>query len=122
MAIGDGICLPVANHDSVSHTQKSVSICDAIACFSVTIMSSIISNFCPFAFKCSMIGFSGAVLLVVVSLNVMSENVGADICVKSGISNSGSFIGSISKSVGNGIFSKSDSGISGVGLVFSGAL
>ena len=41
--IGDGICLPVANHDSLSHTQKSGSVCEAIANLSVMIMLSWVS-------------------------------------------------------------------------------
>ena len=42
--IGDLICLPVANQNSSSHTQKSSSVCDAIACLSVMITSSIVSK------------------------------------------------------------------------------
>ena len=42
--IGDSICLPVANQKSLSHTQKSSSLCVAIACLFVMIMSSTISK------------------------------------------------------------------------------
>ena len=45
--IGDVICLPVANQNSSSQTQKSLSVCVAIACLSVIIMSSMTSNFFP---------------------------------------------------------------------------
>ena len=38
---GDGFDFPVANHCSLSHTQKSESSCTAIACVFVTIISSI---------------------------------------------------------------------------------
>ena len=108
---GESICLPVANQKSSSHTQKSSSVCVAIACLSVMMMSSMISNCFPIVFRCSLIGFS-----VGMSSKVISENVGADICVKSGISKSLLSVGSMSKSVGSGISLISDSGISTVGV------
>lgn len=40
--IGDGFDLPVANHCSLSHTQKSASSCTAIACLSVMMISLMI--------------------------------------------------------------------------------
>lgn len=79
--IGDSICLPVANQKSSSHTQKSSSLCVAMACLSVVIILSNVSNLVPILFKYSAIGF-----VVVLSSNVMSVNVGADICVKLSVS------------------------------------
>lgn len=113
-AIGDSICLPVANQNSSSHTQKSSSMCDAIACLSVIIMSSIISYCLPVESRYSDIGFDG------VLSNVMSVNVGAGIWVKSGVKKSESgAVGSISKSDGNGMSSNSDS-IIGVAMSLIG--
>lgn len=113
-AIGDSICLPVANQNSSSHTQKSSSMCDAIACLSVIIMSSIISYCLPVESRYSDIGFDG------VLSNVMSVNVGAGIWVKSGVKKSESgVVGSISKSDGNGMSSNSDS-IIGVAMLLIG--
>ena len=103
-AIGDSICLPVANQNSSSHTQKSSSVCDAIACLSVMIMSSIISYCLPVESRYSDMGFDG------VLSNVMSVNVGVGISVKSGAEKFESDSGAgISKSVGNGISSSSGS-------------
>ena len=117
-AIGDSICLPVANQNSSSHTQKSSSMCDAIACLSVMIMSSIISYCLPVESRYSDIGFDG--VLSGVSSNVMSVNVGAGIWVKSGVKKSESgVVGSISKSDGNGMSSNSDS-IIGVAMLLIG--
>lgn len=117
-AIGDSICLPVANQNSSSHTQKSSSVCDAIACLSVMIMSSIISYCLPVESRYSDIGFDG--VLSGVSSNVMSVNVGAGIWVKSGVKKSESgVVGSISKSDGNGMSSNSDS-IIGVAMLLIG--
>lgn len=118
--IGESICLPVANQYSSSHTQKSGVLCVAIACLSVMIISSMISNFFPIVFKCSMIGFSGSGAWVGVSSNVMSENVGIDICVKSGIPKSVSSDDAMSKSVGNGMSFSSESGVLNSGIVISG--
>ena len=102
--IGDFFCLPVANQNSSSHTQKSSSMCDAIACLSVMIMSSIISYCLPVESRYSDMGFDG------VLSNVMSVNVGVGISVKSGAEKFESDSGAgISKSVGNGISSSSGS-------------
>lgn len=107
-AIGDSICLPVANQNSSSHTQKSSSVCDAMACLSVMIMSSIISCFLPIESRCSDIGLVGVVFGV--SPNVMSVNVGVDISAKSDIDKFESdSVGVMSKSDGNGISSSSGS-------------
>lgn len=106
--IGDSICLPVANQNSSSHTQKSSSVCDAMACLSVMIMSSIISYFLPIESRCSDIGLVGVVFEV--SPNVMSVNVGVDISAKSDIDKFESdSVGVMSKSDGNGISSSSGS-------------
>ena len=113
---GESICLPVANQKSSSHTQKSSSVCVAIACLSVMMMSSMISNCFPIVFRYSLIGFFCFGFSVGVSSKVISENVGADICVKSGISKSLLSVGSMSKSVGSGISLISVSGISTVGV------
>ena len=113
---GESICLPVANQDSSSHTQKSSSVCVAIACLSVMIMLSTTSNSFPIVFKRSMIGVSGSVSWADASSKVISENVGADSCVKSGVPKSLSSDGATSKSDGNGISLISDSGISTVGV------
>lgn len=75
--IGDSICLPVANQNSSSHTQKSSSVCDAMTCLSVIIISSIISYFLPIVSRYSDIGVAG--VMSGSSPNVMSVNVGMDI-------------------------------------------
>ena len=75
LVIGDLICLPVANQNSSSHTQKSSSMCVAMTCLSVIIKSSWVSNDLPIELRCSAIGFVGAVSEV--SPNVTSEKVGA---------------------------------------------
>ena len=49
--IGDVICLPVANQNSSSQTQKSLSVCVTIACLSVIITSSMILNSLPIEFR-----------------------------------------------------------------------
>lgn len=117
-AIGDSICLPVANQNSSSHTQKSSSVCDTIACLSVMIMLSIISYCLPVESRYSDIGFDGVSSEVL--SNVMSVNVGAGIWVKSGVKKSESgVVGSISKSDGNGMSSNSDS-IIGVAMSLIG--
>ena len=59
--------------------------------------------------RCSVTAFWNFVSGGGVSPNVISEKVGADICVKSGISNSLDSNGATSKSDGNGISSSSDS-------------
>ena len=117
-AIGDSICLPVANQNSSSHTQKSSSMCDAIACLSVMIMSSIISYCLLVESRYSDIGLDW--MLSEVLSNVMSVNVGAGIWVKSGVKKSESgVVGSISKSDGSGMSSNSDS-IIGVAMLLIG--
>ena len=86
-------------------------MCDAIACLSVTIISSMVSNAILFAFKCSDIGAEG----VDSSSNVMSVNVGADMFTKLSAEKSVPPMGPKSKSVGNGM-----SSISGSGMLISG--
>ena len=111
LIIGDSFCLPVANQNWLSHTQKSSSLCVAIACLSVMIISSILLNFLPILFKCSDIGssfFSGVP-------NVMSVNVGAADCKNSSIIKSGSVVSSVLKSLGNGISWISDAGVVSIG-------
>lgn len=104
--MGDSFCLPLANQYSSSHTQKSSSVCDAMACVFVVMMSSIISYCSPAVSRYSVTGVDGVVS--VLSSNVMSVNVGVDISVKSGAEKSDSGAG-MSKSVGNGISSSSGS-------------
>ena len=115
--IGDSFCLPLANQCSSSHTQKSSSVCDAMACVFVVMMSSIISYCSPAVSRYSVTGFD--VGTSILSSNVMSVNVGVGISVKSGTEKSESDSGAgISKSVGNGISSSSGS----IGVVSDGML
>lgn len=59
---GDGFCFPAANHVSLSATQKSGSLCAAIASRDVNIILSVTVNSVPFLDKYSVTGvksFSG---------------------------------------------------------------
>lgn len=102
---GDGFCFPAANHVSLSATQKSGSLCAAIASRDVNMILSVTVNSVPFLDKYSVTGvksFSGSSVgdgcgwSGGVSKS-MSENTG----VKEGISDSSDCV-LISKSDGNG--------------------
>ena len=105
--IGESICFPVANQDVSSHTQKSGSVWTAIACFFVTIISSMLSNGMFAEFKYSDIGL----VLFCGRSNVISENVGAEMFAKLSVLSAALLSGSKSKSVGNGISSISAWGV-----------
>lgn len=115
--VGDGRDLPVANHVSVSVTQKSGSQCDAIAYLDVTTMLSWRENSWPdwvryvitvsLSLMVSVLLVSGALLSDMLS-KFTSENTGIDSVI---VSASGSGASKdISKSDGNGIMSDVVSG------------
>lgn len=120
--IGEGICFPVANQNSLSATQKSSSLCVAIACVDVTIKLSWIVKSVLWLVKNSATGLSISFLWVGVSPKQMSLNDGADISLMSSKFSIGV---SMSKSLGSGISSIGccGSGIDSVGagiLFFAG--
>ena len=114
ISIGDGRVLPDANHVSGSATQKSGSLCVAIACVSVIIMSPSVVYGLPVAFRCVVSTLMSALYSEMCSAasgvgagdgvsKFISVNIGAgwyDMSLNSGMSDM-----SMSKSAGKGTVS-----------------